>query len=336
MVRLSVLVPLYNEESVLPALVCRIRDVVDLVPGGPHEMVFVDDGSSDTTPELLRRAAALDPRLLVISLSRNFGHQAAISAALDHANGDVVVVMDGDLQDPPEAIPQLIREFERGFEVVRVRRVDRQEAWYKRMCYALSYRVISALSDVPLPIDVGDFGLMSHRVVQVLRLLPERNRYLRGLRAWVGFSQTTIEIARVRRESGKSKYTFRKLVSLALDGAFAFSVAPLRAAAIVGVATITASVLYVVYALYAKFIVGRSPQGFTALIMAMTFLSGVQLMFLGIIGEYVGRVYEETKRRPAYVVGSAFRSSGGRAEEALPSAAAGDRSRLPPGAKAPE
>jgi polyisoprenyl-phosphate glycosyltransferase len=308
MFRVSVAVPLYNEESVIPILLTRLRDVVDRLPGGPHEVVLVDDGSSDRTPELLRDAAALDPRLVVISLSRNFGHQAAISAALDHTSGDVVVVMDGDLQDPPEAIPQLIAEFERGFEVVSVRRVARKEAWYKRACYFLSYRVINALSDVPLPIDVGDFGLMSRRVVQVIRLLPERHRYLRGLRAWIGFSQTTIEIARGRRESGRSKYTLRKLAALALDGAFAFSVAPLRAAAIAGAATIAVSALYATYSLYVKLFVGQSPQGFTALIMAMTFLSGVQLMFLGVIGEYVGRVYEEAKRRPTYVVGSEFRS----------------------------
>lgn len=304
MTRVSIAVPLFNEEAVVEALVERTCLVLDAIPGGPHEIVVVDDGSSDRTRELLRAAAVRDSRLVVVGLSRNFGHQAAITAALDRARGDVVVIMDGDLQDPPEVIPALLREYERGFDVVYVRRVERKESWFLRCAYFLAYRLIGGLSEIRLPVDAGDFGLLSRRVVEALRRLPEHHRYLRGLRAWVGFRQTCLTVPRGRRESGKSKYSLWKLAQLALDGAFAFSTAPLRAATLFGVGAAGVSGLFAVYSLYVKLIHGRSPEGFTALITAMTFLSGVQLLFLGIIGEYLGRVYDEAKARPMYMVES--------------------------------
>lgn len=313
MTRVSVAIPVYNEQAVMPVLLTRLRAVVSAIPGGPHELLFVDDGSSDLTTEILRAAAIDDPRIVVVALSRNFGHQAAISAALDYVSGDVVVVMDGDLQDPPEAIPHLLEEYERGFEVVYVRRARRREPWYLRLCYFAAYRVIGGLSEVRLPVDAGDFGLMSRRVVEILRRLPEHHRYLRGLRAWVGFKQTSVALDRGRRELGTTKYSLGKLIKLALDGTFAFSIAPLRAAALMGILTAGGSALFAAYALYVKLVHGRPPEGFTALITVMTFLSGVQLMFLGIIGEYLGRVYEETKARPTYVVNSIVRGSRGTA-----------------------
>ncbi len=300
--RVSVAIPLYNESEVFPELVRRLTAVLDGIPGGPHEVVFVDDGSADGTFEMVAAAAAADRRFVGIALSRNFGHQAAISAALDHATGDVVVVMDGDLQDPPEAIPQLVAEWQKGFDVVYVQRTARKEGILLRASYYLFYRMIAVLSNVQLPLDAGDFGLLSRRVVDEVKAIPERHRYLRGLRSWVGFRQKGIAVERAPRAAGKSSYTPAKLLRLAFDGIFAFSMAPLRAAALLGLAAIAGSLLFAGYAVYVRVVLGRSPVGFTALILVLTFFSGVQLLFLGVIGEYLGRVYEETKGRPRYVV----------------------------------
>jgi glycosyltransferase involved in cell wall biosynthesis len=301
--RVSVAIALYNEESVFPEMLRRLRAVLDALPGGPHEMVFVDDGSSDGTFDLIAAAAAEDSRILGIALSRNFGHQAALSAALAHTSGDVVTVMDGDLQDAPEEIPRFLEEHRRGFDVVYARRTVRKEGWVLRACYYAFYRMIAALSNVRLPLDAGDFGLLSRRVVDRLNAMPEHHRYLRGLRSWVGFRQVGIPVERSERAAGRSRYTLGKLLRLAFDGIFAFSAAPLRAAAVLGFFTVAAALVFAAYAVYVKVVEGRSPQGFTALILVLTFFSGVQLLFLGVIGEYLARVYEETKGRPQYIVG---------------------------------
>jgi polyisoprenyl-phosphate glycosyltransferase len=301
-IRLSVAIPIHNEQSVVPELLRRLRAVLDELPGGPHEMVFVDDGSTDQTFELLNEAAHEDGRIVVISLSRNFGHQAAITAALDRVTGDAAVVMDGDLQDVPEVIPQLVEKFQQGYDVVYAKRIHRKEPWVLRVCYFVFYRMMAALSDIPLPLDSGDFGLMSRRVIQRLRRMPEHHRYLRGMRTWVGFRQIGMEVERAERHSGKSKYSLLRLMKLASDGIFAFSIVPIRAAALVGAIVMFFSLLYVLYSLYAKLFLQKSPQGFTALLVAVTFLSGVMLFFLGVIGEYVGRIYEEAKARPQYII----------------------------------
>ena len=302
----SVAIPLYNEEAVLPELLSRTRAVLDEIPGGPHQIVLVDDGSSDGTWEMLDAAARKDSRLVVVELSRNFGHQTALGAALDYVSGDVTVLMDGDLQDPPEAIPVLLDTYKQGYDVVYVQRVNRKEALWLRACYYLFYRLLAALSSIQLPLDAGDFGLMSRRVIQEIRKMPEHHRYIRGMRTWVGFRQIGIPIERAARRAGRTKYSPLRLLKLASDGIFAFSIVPLRAAAILGAAATGLSVLYSFYALYVKFWL-HAPQGFTALILAITFLSGVNLFFLGIIGEYVGRVYEEAKGRPHYVVRKVIR-----------------------------
>ncbi len=299
--RISVAIPIYNEESVLPELYRRLTAVLDDLPGGPHEIVFVDDGSSDGTREILVTLADINPQVTVVELSRNFGHQAALSAALDHVNGDVVVTMDGDLQDTPETIPRFLEQYADGADVVYAIRQDRKESWILRFCYDSFYRIITALADIPLPIGAGDFGLMSRRVVDVLRQSQERHRYLRGLRTWAGFRQVGIPVERDRRHSGESKYSLRKLLQLAFDGIFSFSVVPLRAATLLGGIAIAASTLFAVYSLFAKFVLDQSPTGFTALYISMAFFAGVQLTFLGVIGEYVGRTYEEVKRRPIYI-----------------------------------
>src|SRR6202167_250144 len=299
--RVSLAIPVYNEEAVVPELVRRTTALLDTLPGGPHEIVLANDGSSDRTLEILEKAAQQDDRLVVVDLSRNFGHQTALTAALDHVTGDVAILMDGDLQDPPEAIPTLLEAYQQGYDVVYVRRVNRKESWWLRACYYLFYRLLAVLSSTQLPLDAGDFGLMSRRVIDEMRRMPEHHRYLRGMRTWVGFRQIGIPMERSARHAGRTKYSPLKLLKLASDGIFVFSIAPLRAAALLGAGAIGLSSLFALYSLYAKFRM-HSPQGFTALILAIMFFSGINLFFLGIIGEYVGRVYEETKGRPHYVV----------------------------------
>ena len=316
---ISVAIPVYNEEAVLPELLHRTRAVLDQMPGGPHQIVLVDDGSSDRTWELLEGATNKDPRLVVVELSRNFGHQTALGAALDYVSGDVTILMDADLQDPPEAIPILVATYKQGYDVVYVQRVNRKEAWWLRACYYLFYRLLAALSSIQLPLDAGDFSLMSRRVIHEIRKMPEHHRYIRGMRTWVGFRQIGVPIERAARRAGRTKYSPLKLLKLASDGIFAFSIVPLRAAAIFGAAATGFSLLYSIYALYVKFWL-RAPQGFTALILAITFLFGVNLFFLGVIGEYVGRVYEEAKGRPHYVIRSVInqRSRGSSAATPAP------------------
>jgi dolichol-phosphate mannosyltransferase len=306
--RLSIAVPVHNEEQVLPELLQRLTAVLDALPGGPHEMVFVDDGSRDGSLPILEAASGRDGRVVVVSLSRNFGHQAALSAALDQVTGDATLVMDGDLQDRPEEIPRLVAKLQEGFDVVYAQRVRRKEGTLLRTAYFLFYRLITSLSELRLPLDAGDFSIMSRRVVAEIRSAPEHNRYLRGLRTWVGFRQVGLEVERAERFAGTSKYSFGALVRLGFDGIFAFSTAPLRAAAVLGAIGMALSSLFALYSIYARVVLHRSPQGFTALIVVVTFLAGLNLFFLGIIGEYLGRVYEEAKARPLYVVGRLIRN----------------------------
>jgi dolichol-phosphate mannosyltransferase len=301
--RLSIAVPIHNEQSVLPELLARVIAVLDELPGGPHELIFVDDGSSDLSLSILQEAARHDSRIMILSLSRNFGHQAALTAALDHVTGDATIVMDGDLQDSPESIPRFIEKFSEGYDVVYAQRTDRKEAWPLRLCYYLFYRFMAGLSDLKLPLDAGDFALVSRRVVEHLQRMPEHHRYLRGLRSWVGFRQIGIPVQRSERHSGNSKYSVLRLLKLASDGIFAFSIVPIRAAAILGALAILLSGIFSAYAIFAKVFLHQSPKGFTALLVLITFLVGVVLFFLGVIGEYVGRIYEETKRRPLYIIG---------------------------------
>lgn len=306
--RLSLAIPVHNEEAVLPELLGRIAAVLNLLPGGPHEIVFVDDGSTDRSLTILEEAAQRDSRIVVVSFSRNFGHQAAISAAIDHVSGDAVIIMDADLQDTPESIPLFLEKFHEGFDVVFAQRVKRKEPLWLRACYYLFYRLIASLSEIRLPLDSGDFGLMSRRVVEQIRQMPEHQRYLRGLRTWVGFRQTGVPVERAERFAGRAKYTPLRLLKLASDGIFAFSIVPLRAATFLGLCGIAASVLFAIYSLYVRVVLNQSPKGFTALTFLITFLAGFILLFLGVIGEYVGRIYEEVKARPNYIVARVIRS----------------------------
>jgi glycosyltransferase involved in cell wall biosynthesis len=300
--RISVAIAVHNEAEVISELVRRLTAVLNEFPGGPHEIVFVDDGSTDRTFDLIVEASAADSRVVGVRLSRNFGHQAALTAALETVTGDVVVAMDGDLQDRPEEIPRFVVEYEKGYDVVYAQRVRRTESLPYRAAYFLFYRLMRRLSDVEVPVDSGDFALLSRRVVDQINLLPERHRYIRGLRSWVGFPQIGVPVERDARAGGEPSYTLRKLFRLAFDGVFAFSVAPLRAAWIVGACVSAVASLYALWAIFQRLFLGTSPQGFTALIVAITFFAGVQLLFLGLIGEYLGRVYDEAKGRPNFVV----------------------------------
>jgi dolichol-phosphate mannosyltransferase len=306
--RVTVAIPLFNEEENFPELHHRVGAVLDQVPGGPHEMVFVDDGSADRTQSLVEEAARTDPRVISVALSRNFGHQKALSAALDYVTGDVVVLMDGDLQDPPEEIPRFLEAHREGYEVVYAQRERRKEPLWLRACYWTYYRLLAWMAQPTLPLDAGDFSLMSRRVVDEIRRTPERQRYLRGLRAWAGFRQLPLSVERAARHAGTPGYSLRRLVELGLDGIFSFSIFPIRAAAVLGAGAVFLTVLFALYAVYEKLVLGESPQGFTALLLVVTFVSGMLLFFLGIIGEYVGRIYEEVKARPLYVVDRVVRS----------------------------
>jgi polyisoprenyl-phosphate glycosyltransferase len=300
--RLSIAIPIHNEESAIAELVTRCIAVLDGISGGPHELLFVDDGSTDRTLSILEEFAHREARIIVFSLSRNFGHQAALTAALDHVTGDATVLMDGDLQDAPEVIPRFLDKFFEGYDVVYAQRTRRKEPWPLRVCYYLFYRLIARLSDLALPLDAGDFAVLSRPVVEHLQRMPEHHRYLRGLRSWVGFPQIGIPVDRLERHSGRSKYSVLRLLRLASDGIFAFSIVPIRAAAIIGGCSILLSSLYAIYSIFAKLVLHQAPKGFAALVILITFLSGTLLFFLGLIGEYVGRIYEETKGRPHYII----------------------------------
>ena len=299
---LSIAVPVFNEQEVLPELLRRLMLLTDNPAHPPTELVFVNDGSRDRTAEILEEAAARDPRITVIHLSRNFGHQASITAALDHVRGDAVVVMDADLQDAPEVIPDFLAKHAEGYDVVYAIRASRKEGPLLRFCYRAYYRLLGALAGSTLPMDAGDFALISGAVVEELRGMREQNRYIRGLRHWAGFRQIGIPVDRAARTAGESKYSWARLIKLGIDGIFSFSVLPLRAVTVFGGLAVLASGIYVVAAALMTIFWGQVPQGFTTLIAAIVFLSGVQMLFLGVIGEYLGRVYEEVKSRPIYIV----------------------------------
>lgn len=300
--RLSITIPVLNEEEVLPELLRRVLAVLEKIPGGPHEVLLVDDGSTDGTRDVLVEASAADSRVRAVFLSRNFGHQAAITAGLDHVTGDLIVAMDGDLQDIPEDIPGFIAAHAEGYDVVYAVRTMRKEGLLLRGCYYLFYRLMTRFSRIKVPPDAGDFALITRRVLVAMQSAPERNRYLRGLRAWAGFKQRPFPVERAERAGGHSKYSYRALIRLALDGLFAFSTIPIRAAMFLGACGVAAALLYALWAVLERLITHESPKGFTAIILIVTFLSGMNLFFMGVIGEYVGRVYDEVKARPMYVV----------------------------------
>ncbi len=306
---LSVIVPCYNEEESLPALFERITKVAEQWPAD-YEVICVDDGSRDETVRLLREQHQRDARWKVVVLSRNFGHQAAVSAGLEASRGEVVAVIDADLQDPPELITEMIEKWQQGYEVVYAVRKKRKEGPLKRAAYFFFYRLMRMMTDIDeFPLDSGDFSLLDRRIVDTMVAFPEKNRFLRGLRAWSGYRQVGLEYERSARAAGEPKYTFKKLLRLAGDGLLAFSGFPLRLAAFAGfffagVSGLLAAIFVVQRLLPRPFAALGLPlvPGFAATIVAVLFLGGVQLLFLGIIGEYLNRMYTEIKARPAYLV----------------------------------
>lgn len=298
---LSVVIPIFNEEETLPALFERLSSVLVRL-GEPFEVIFVNDGSRDGSERMLRDFHARDPRFKSIHFSRNFGHQTAITCGLDHSRGQAVVAMDGDLQDPPEVLPDLLARWREGFEVVYAVRQKRKEGLLKRSAYKAFYWLLRKVSYLDIPLDSGDFSLVDRRVVDLLSSMPERNRFVRGLRTWVGFRQVGYEYAREARFAGESKYNLTKLFKLAFDGLVSYSYVPLRLVSNVGMLVSALALAYMAYLLLARLFGGTPIEGWTSTIVIMLFLGGVQLLSLGVIGEYVGRIFEEVKQRPHYVV----------------------------------
>jgi len=298
---LSVVIPIFNEEETLPALFERLSSVLVRL-GEPFEVIFVNDGSRDGSERMLRDFHARDPRFKSIHFSRNFGHQTAITCGLDHSRGQAVVAMDGDLQDPPEVLPDLLARWREGFEVVYAVRQKRKEGLLKRSAYKAFYWLLRKVSYLDIPLDSGDFSLVDRRVVDLLSSMPERNRFVRGLRTWVGFRQVGYEYAREARFAGESKYNLTKLFKLAFDGLVSYSYVPLRLVSNVGMLVSAMALAYMAYLLLARLFGGTPIEGWTSTIVIMLFLGGVQLLSLGVIGEYVGRIFEEVKQRPHYVV----------------------------------
>jgi len=298
----SVVIPVYEEENNLLALHSRLTSV--LAQAEPeYEIIFVNDGSRDKSGEVLQAVAEQDPRVLVIELARNFGHQVAISAGLDYARGRAVIIMDADLQDPPEVIPDLIAKWREGYEVVYATRAEREgESWFKVFTASLFYRLIYRITDVKIPLDAGDFRLLDRKVVNVLSKMRERHRFPRGMAAWVGFKQTGVPYRRAARFSGETKYPFRKMLRLAINAITGFSYFPLQLATYIGFVAAGLSTIAIPVVVILRLAGNNSFFGQATTLIAVLFLGGVQLISLGILGEYIGRLYDEAKGRPLYIV----------------------------------
>jgi len=298
---ISIVIPVFNEAENLPVLYKRL--VLVLKNETPNfEIIFINDGSRDNSSETLIAFSEQDVRITIVELARNFGHQIAISAGLNYARGKAVIVMDADLQDPPEVLPQFIEKWREGHDVVYAVREKRKENWLKQTAYKAFYRLLRVVASIDIPLDAGDFCIMDRKVVDLLVSLPERNRFVRGIRTWVGFDQVGLVYERQARYAGKPKYSMSKLVYLALDGLVSFSYFPLRMISMIGFGISILSMLMAVYYAIKRLLMGLTPPGFATLAVSIFFLAGVQLITMGVIGEYVGRIFEEVKRRPLYVV----------------------------------
>lgn len=300
---LSVIVPCYNEEAVLRATHERLSNVFGRMPGLGYELIFVNDGSQDQTQQILTELQLHDSHVRVLRLSRNFGHQIAVTAGLEQAGGDAVVLIDADLQDPPEVIPQMVERWREGNDVVYGIRIEREgEKKFKLWTAKVFYRLINRLSETKMPLDAGDFRLLDRKVVEVLKAMPERARFLRGMVSWAGFRQVSIAYDRAARHAGKSKYPLAKMVHFAMDGIISFSLVPLKLAIWTGFLAIWVAVAGIIVAILDRLLEKDLTRGWASLFVAVLFMGGVQLVSLGIIGEYLGRIYTEVKRRPLYVV----------------------------------
>lgn len=301
---ISLVIPIHNEEEILPILYERIKTASEDWHD-QYEVIFVDDGSQDNSLEIIKDLHSRDNGIKAISFSRNFGHQTAVSAGLQYTTGDVIIVMDGDLQDPPEQIIDFLEKWQQGYEVVYAIRKKRKEMWYKKIAYYSFYRLLNWMSSIKIPLDTGDFCLMDRVIVDHLNSLPERNRFVRGLRAWLGYKQIGIPYERSARLAGEAKYTFKKLLRLAFDGLINFSYRPLQIFTSLGTIVSLFSLLAGAYYLLEWFInpaLREELPGYTSLIIAVLFLGGVQLISIGVLGEYIGRIFDEVKGRPLFIV----------------------------------
>jgi dolichol-phosphate mannosyltransferase len=303
MPKYSLIIPIYNEEETIPELYRRVSAVMDSLDDSV-ELILINDGSRDRSLNLMRELQERDARVCYISFARNFGHQAAVTAGLNFARGQVIVVLDADLQDPPELIPKMIESWQAGYHVVYAQRTKRKkESWFKRLTAYVFYRLLRRLADVDIPADTGDFCLMDRQVVDVLNSMPERNRYIRGLRAWIGFRQTAVKFERDPRFAGEVKYTFKKSLALAINSLVSFSKIPLRLSTYLGLFSALIALLMALLVLYWRLQQPDSPvTGLATILIAVFFLGSVQLISIGILGEYIGRIYEEVKGRPAYTI----------------------------------
>ena len=299
----SLVVPVYNEEAVLAETNKRLMQVMS-DQDEPFEIIYVNDGSQDQSAALIRSFCESDPRIKMLTFSRNFGHQTAITAGMDHACGKAVVIIDADLQDPPEIIPDMIQQWKQGYDVVYGRRISRQgETWHKRLSARFFYRFLRRVTDVDIPVDVGDFRLIDRRVCEALQKIPEHNRYVRGLISWLGFRQTFTDYVRAPRFAGETKYPLRKMIKLALDGITSFSYKPLRFGIGFGITLSILSFLFLVFVFVARLfdLVVMEP-GYASVMCVLLFFFGILLILVGIMGEYIGRIFEEVKGRPLYII----------------------------------
>jgi dolichol-phosphate mannosyltransferase len=300
---LSIVVPIFNEEKNIPILYERLKKAANAIAPN-HELIFVNDGSEDASFFELMKLAETDERVFYINFSRNFGHQIAVTAGLDYSNGEAVVIIDGDLQDPPELIPELYAKYKEGYEVVYAQRIKRKgESWFKKISAKWFYRILKKMTHINIPVDTGDFRLIDRKVVECLKQMPEQNKFLRGQIAWIGFKQTAVHFERQERIHGKTNYPFSKMMKLALDGITGFSDKPLAFVTRAGLVVSGISFLIILYAIFSHFVLDRTISGWTSLIISSMFIGGIQLFSIGIIGEYISRINKNTLNRPLYIVG---------------------------------
>ena len=304
MKKISVIVPMYFEEAVVSECYKRLKEVLTNLNDYNYEIIFVDDGSRDQTLSILEKIAMVDKNIKVISFSRNFGHQAAVQAGLKLSSGDAVIIIDADLQDPPELIPQMVSLWENGNDVIYAKRKSREgETKFKLFSAKMFYNILNDLSDVSIPKDTGDFRLADRKVVDVINSLPEHNKFFRGLFSWVGFKQAPIEYERKERFAGETKYPLNKMIKLAKDGIFSFSTKPLKFVTKLGIISIFISILILIYSLLSFiFDWNNLTAGWTSIMVTVTFFAGVQLLSIGMISEYIGRIYDESNNRPSYII----------------------------------
>lgn len=304
MKKISLVVPMYEEEKVVDECYKRLTNVLKSIDNYEYEIIFINDGSKDKTLELLEEIANNDSKVKILSFSRNFGHQCAVTAGLKHVSGDAIVIIDADLQDPPELIPDMLKLWEEGNQVIYGKRKAREgESLFKLLSAKMFYKALNALSDIEIPKDTGDFRLVDREVVEVINSLPEHNKFLRGLFSWTGFKQKPYEYERKERFAGKTKYPIRKMLKLAQDGIVSFSTKPLKFVGTIGLISITISIILLIYTLVSYiFSLNTLMPGWTSIMVAITFFAGVQLLSIWIMSEYMARIYDETKNRPEYII----------------------------------